>query len=137
MDKQQRKHLIMLIKVIFKNCVPLTNLISRTNSTQVGVGHDLDVVMLMYNFIEYSDNYWKTSRILWQYFRDKPALANNGDISDFNEDNATSSFDLKEKVTGQTGNNGNKKCLPLKYLRTFWRTLEMLFINCEINLNLN
>ena len=36
-----------------------------------------DVVMPMYNLIEYSDNYSKTSGRLWQYYRDKPALDNN------------------------------------------------------------
>ena len=42
-------------------------------------------------------------------------------------------------MTGQTGNNGTKNVkimVPLKYLSNFWRTLEMLLINCEINLML-
>ena len=33
--------------------------------------------MPMYNLIEYSDNYAKTSGSLWQYFRDEPANDNN------------------------------------------------------------
>ena len=33
---------------------------------------DIDIVMLMYNLIEYSDNYSKTSGILWQYYMDDP-----------------------------------------------------------------
>ena len=49
----------------------------------------------MYNLTKYSDNYSKTSGILWQYCRD--------------EANATTdSFSLKEKLTGQTGKNGTK-----------------------------
>ena len=36
----------------------------------------------MYNLIEYSDNFLKTSGILWQYYKDEPALANNGDLTD-------------------------------------------------------
>ena len=49
-------------------------------------------------------------------------------------------FKINENVTGQTGDNGTKNVeiiVPLKYLRTFWRTLEMHLINCEINLDLN
>ena len=52
-------------KVIFKNCAPFTNCISRINNTQVNDAHDIDVVMPMYNLIEYSDNYPNSSGILW------------------------------------------------------------------------
>ena len=52
-------------KVIFKNCAPFTNCISRINNTQVNDAHDIDVVMPMYNLIEYSDNYSNSSGILW------------------------------------------------------------------------
>ena len=51
----------------------------------------------MYSAIEYSDNYSKTSRILWEYCNDEPVVANNVDITDFNADNITSLFNLKEK----------------------------------------
>ena len=53
-------------KIIFKNCAPFTNCISRVSNAQVDDAHDIDVEMLMYNLIEYSDNYLKTSGILWQ-----------------------------------------------------------------------
>ena len=62
----------------------------------------------MYNLIEYSDNYSKTSGILWQYCRDVPALAHNGDITDFNKGNANSSFDLKK--TRSNRQQWHKKC---------------------------
>ena len=69
------------------------------------------------------------------------ALAVNGDINEFNAGNATNNlFKIKEKVTGKTGSNSTKNVelmVPLKYLTNFWRTLEMSFINCQINLNLN
>ena len=52
-------------KVIFKNCAPFTNCISEINSTQVYNAKDIDIVMPMYNLIEYSDNYAKTSGSLW------------------------------------------------------------------------
>ena len=43
-------------KVIFKNCAPFTNCISRINITQIDDAHDIDVVMTMYSLIEYGDN---------------------------------------------------------------------------------
>ena len=52
------------IKVIFKNCAPFTNFISEINNTQVDNAKDIDIVMPMYNLIEYSDNYAKTLRSL-------------------------------------------------------------------------
>ena len=52
-------------KVIFKNCAQFTNCISEINNTQVDNAEDIDVIILMYNLIEYSDNYSKTSESLW------------------------------------------------------------------------
>ena len=75
-------------KVIFKNCAPFTNCISEINNTQVDNAKYIDIVMPMYNLIEYSDNYSKTSGSLWQYNKDIPAV-NNGNIDDFNGTNAT------------------------------------------------
>ena len=48
-------------KVIFKNCAPFTDCISKINNTQVDNAKDIDIVMPMYNLIEYSNNYSKTS----------------------------------------------------------------------------
>ena len=50
--------------VIFKNCAPFTSCISRINSTQIDDDQYIDVVILMYDLIEYSDNYSKKSGIL-------------------------------------------------------------------------
>ena len=51
---------------------------------------DTDVVMLMYNLIEYSDNYSRASGTLWKYCRDEPAInAADGAINDFTAVNAT------------------------------------------------
>ena len=69
--------------------------------------------MAMYNLIEYSDNYSKTSGSLWQYYKDDP----NDNIAD------SESFKSKVKITGKTPNNGNTKdvaiIVPLKYLSNF------------------
>ena len=54
------------------NCAPFTNCISEINNTQVDNAKDIDIVMPMYNLVEYSDNYVKTSGSLWLYFRDEP-----------------------------------------------------------------
>ena len=48
-------------KVIFKNCAPFTNFISESNNKQIDNAKDIDIVMPMYNLIEYSNNYSKTS----------------------------------------------------------------------------
>ena len=124
-------------KVIFENCAPFTDCISKVNNTQEDNAKDIDIVMPMYNLIEYSDNYSKTSGSLWQYCKEIPAVNNDGDIVDFNGANATDSFNFKTKITGQTNNDGiiNVEIMvPLKYLSNFWRTLEMSLINCEVNL---
>ena len=76
-------------KVIFKNCAPFTDCISRINNTQADDAKYIDRVIPMYNLIEYSDNYLKTSGSLWQYRKDIPAVNNNGDIVNFNGANAT------------------------------------------------
>ena len=83
-------------KVTFKNCVPFTNCISEINNTQLENAKYIDIVILMYNLIEYSDNYSKLFRNLWQYCNDIPALNNNGDIVDFAVNNLTNSFNFNE-----------------------------------------
>ena len=87
-------------KVIFKNCVPFTNCISRITNTQVDNALDSDVVIPMYNVIEYSNNYSKRFGILWQYCRDERATnVANETIVDFKEDNITIDlFKIKEKI---------------------------------------
>ena len=123
-------------KVIFKNCAPFTNCINEINNTHIDNAKDIDIVMPMYNLIEYSDNYAKTTGSLWQHCKNIPARNNNDEIIIFRGNNATDSFNFKEKFTGQTGDDGTKNVeimVPLKYLTNFWRTLEMPLINCEVN----
>ena len=124
-------------KVIFKNRAPFTAFISEISNTQVDDAKDIDIVMPMYNLIEYSNNYSKTSVSLWQYCKELPVL-NNGNIVDFTSTNTTDSFKFEIKITGQTNDdgeiNGVEIMVPLKYLSNFWRTLEMPLINCEVEL---
>ena len=49
------------IQVVFKNCAPFTNCINKINNAQIDNAKDIDVVMLMYNLLEYSDDYLETS----------------------------------------------------------------------------
>ena len=64
--------------VTFKNCAPFVKCISIINNTETDNDKDIDIVMPMYNLIEYSDNYSKTSGSLWQYYKDDP----NDNIAD-------------------------------------------------------
>ena len=111
-------------KVIFKNCAPFTNCISKINNTQIDNAEYIDIVMPMYNLIEYSDNYSKTSGSFWQYCKDIPAVNNNGNMVDLNGANATDSFNFKTKITSQTNNDGIiniEIMVPLKYfLENSW-----------------
>ena len=106
------KHLIL------KNCARFTDCIREINNTQVDSAKDIALVIPMYNLIDLRDNYLKTSRNLWQYCREKPAVDNNGTIIVFNAANVTDSFDFNQRITGQTENNGTKNVemgVPLKY----------------------
>ena len=84
--------------------------------------------MPMYNLMEYSDNYSKTSGSLWQYYKDKA----NDNLTD------SESFKSKTKITEKTPADDNSKdvkiIVPLIYLRNFWRTLKMPLISYEVNL---
>ena len=124
-------------KVIFKNCAPFTSCINKTNNEQIENAQYIDIVLPMYNLIEYRENYSKKFGNLWQYFKEIPAVNNNGAIVDFNGANATDSFNFKNKITDQTNDNCRidvEIMVPLKYLSNFWITLEMPVINCEIEL---
>ena len=116
--------------VAFKNCAPFTICISDINNTQIDNCKNIDISMPMYNSIEYSDNYAKTSGSLWKYYRDQP----NNNLAN------SKSFKSKIKITGRTPAGANEKdveiMIPLKYLSNFWRTLEMPLINCEVSLML-
>ena len=59
--------------IAFKNNPPFINCISKINGVQIDNAEDLDVVMPMYNLLEYSKNYKKTTGSLWNYYRDEPS----------------------------------------------------------------
>ena len=98
----------------------------------------------MYNLIEHSDNYSKTSGSLCQYCKEILSGNDSDYIVNFRGTEATDSFNFKTNVTDQTAaniNNDNitargdaKIMVPLKCLSNFWRTLKMSLMNCEIEL---
>ena len=83
----------------FRNCAPFTNCISEINNTQIDNVKYTDVVMPLYDLIEYSNNYSKTLGSLSQYYRDE----SNDNIANFE------SFQFKVKITGNTTDADNKK----------------------------
>ena len=112
-------------KVIIKNCAPFTNCISKINNTQIDNAEYIDIVMPMYNLIEYSDNYSKTSGSLWKYCKEIPAVDDDGDIAIFNGANAADSFSFRIMITGQADDDGEiekvEVMVPLKNLSNLWR----------------
>ena len=113
------------------------------NDEHVDTAENLDIVMPMYNLIEYSDNYQDLSATLYQYKRDEQP--EDDPVPALTADNS-SSFKYKIKLLGNVtevvGNAAGvrrlnvKIVVPLKYLSNFFRSLEMLLINCKIKLNL-
>ena len=81
--------------MVFKNNAPFINCISKINGIKIDNAEDLDVVMPMYDLLEYIKIYRKTAGSLWNYYRDEPnsSIDNNNNIthSILNSD----SFDYK------------------------------------------
>ena len=130
-------------RLALKNCGPFTKCNLEINDEHVDTAENLDIVMPMYNLIEYSDNYQDSSATLYQYKRDEPP--EDDAVADVTADNS-SSFKYKIKLLGNVtevaGNAAGvrrlnvKIVVPLKYLSNFFRSLEMRLINCKIKLNL-
>ena len=143
----------------FKNNAPFTNCISKINNVLIDNAEDLDIVMPMYNLLEYSKNYRKTTGSFWNYYRDEPNNPPlNGDdppTTNYNADPITNSesFKYKSSITGKTSNanqengenteQGNTKTkknlendVPLKHVSNFWRSLDMPLTNCAVFLTL-
>ena len=127
-------------KVAFKNCASFKKCITHINDEHVDDANDLDIVMPMYNLIEYSDNYSDTSGNLWQFKRDELPFNNGADPDNVSTANSTSFKYKPSFINESTAVAGNrvfknvKIAVPLKYLSNFWRSLEMPLINCTIHL---
>ena len=97
-------------KVIYKDQAAFANCINKIKNTQIDHFSTIDAGMPnMYNLIEYSDIYSKTSRRLWQCCRNESISDDTNNINDFLADNNKSiSFKFNEKITEETGNHGSK-----------------------------
>ena len=137
--------------LILKNNAPFVSCITRINGELIEDADDSDIVMSMYNLLEYSKNYRKTIGSLYNYYRDK--LSDDADDNNFDNIKVvnSSTFKYKNKITGNTYNvdagaqgydvnkNGMqevKLAIPLKYLGNFWRALNIPLNSCEISLEL-
>ena len=148
--------------LILKNNAPFVSCITRITNELIEDADDLDIVMPMYNLLEYSTNYRKTIGSLYNYYRDE--LNNDANVNNFANNNVVSSnsFQYKNKIIGNTynvdstivpaaggarvanpnydTNNSGKKnvelAIPLKYLGNFWRALDIPLISCEVSLEL-
>ena len=121
------------------------------NNELIEDAEDLDVVMPMYNLLEYSKNYKKTVGSFCNYYRDE--LSEDDNNNNFLNNNVVNSdaFKYKNEIIGNTykvgaavaGYDANKEgtqkielAIPLKYLGNFWRALNMPLISCEVSLEL-
>ena len=115
----------------FKNCVPFRTCVSHINDEYLEETEFIDVVMPMYNLIEYSDNYEDSTGSLHHFKRDEITTENNANVDIANN---STSFTSRANLIGNNVNNV-KLVVPLKYLSNFFRSLEMLLINCKIKLD--
>ena len=137
--------------LILKNNAPFVSCITRINGELIEDADDLDIVMSLYNLLEYSKNYKKTIGSLYNYYRDE--LTDDADDNNFDNIKVVNSeaFEYKNKITGNTYNvdagaqgydvnkNGMQEvelAIPLKYLSNFWRVLNIPLISCEASLEL-
>ena len=137
--------------LILKNNAPFVSCITRINGDLIEDADDLDIVMSMYNLLEYRKNYRKTIGSLYNYYRDQLSY----DADDNNFDNIkivnSNTFKYKNKIIGNMYNvnagadsydvykNGTQEveiAIPLKYLGNFWRALNIPLISCEVSLEL-
>ena len=93
-DKKDRK-------LILKDNAPFVSCITRINNELIEDANDLDIVMPMYNLLEYSKNYRKTIGSLYNYYRDKLTNDNNNDFANRNVVNSNA-FKYKNKIIGNT-----------------------------------
>ena len=129
--------------VSFKNCAPFTTCVTHINDEPVETAENLDIIMPMYNLIEYSDNYANSSGGLYQFKRDESPTNNAGNPNNVALDNSAS-FKYKASPLGKADDDGNDRSLkntkivvPLKYLSNSFRSLEMPLINRKNHLELN
>ena len=137
--------------LILKNNAPFISCITKINNEFIEDADDLDIVMPMYNLLEYSKNYRKTIGSLYNYYRDELSDdADNNNVDNIKVVNSEA-FKYKNKIIDNTYNidegaqgydankNGKQEveiATPLKYVGNFWRALQIPLISCEVSLEL-
>ena len=126
-------------KIFLKNNTSFITCISKFNGVKIDNAKDLDVVMPMYNLLEYSKNYRKTTGSLWNYYRDEPSStigANNITHSILNSESLDykASFMDNGVIHDNLIKNDVKVVVPLKHLSNFLRHLDIPLINCKVEL---
>ena len=112
----------------------------KINGVQIDNAEDLDVVMPMYNLLEYSKNYRKTTGSLWNYHWDEPnnTLSTHSEPFKYKTSIAGNTYNVSAAEDGydaeKVGKNETEIVIPLKNLSNFWRTLNIPLINWEIEL---
>ena len=127
--------------LILRNNAPFVSCITRINGELIEDADDLDIVMPMYNLLEYSKNYRKTIGSLYNNYRDEITNDNSPEGNTFNNIRVVNSntFKYKNKIIRNTNNQGTKDielAIPLKYLGNFWRALNIPLISCEVSLEI-
>ena len=118
--------------LILKNNGPFVTCITRIKGELIQDADDLDIVMSMYNILEYSQNYRKTIGSLYNYYRDE--LSDDADDSNFDNIKVVNSNTFMYNVNaGADGCDVNKNgtqevelAIPLKYLGNFRRALNIV-----------
>ena len=109
-------------QLALKNNAPFTSCISKINNTLINNAEDLDIVMPMYNLLEYSKNFRKTTGSFWNYYRDEPNSGLGGNNNNANYSIKDSkSFDYKTSITRKLQGSKTEKeveiVVTLKYLK--------------------
>ena len=113
--------------VTFKNNASFINCISKINGVKIDNAEDFGVVMPMYNLLEYSKNYRKTTGSLWNYYRDEPSnpLSSNSESFKYKTNVQGNTFNFSTGEAGydanKVGKNETEVVIPLKHLSNFWK----------------
>ena len=103
-------------ELTLKNNAPFVSCILKLNNTLIDNSEDLDIVMLMYNLLEYSKNYKKTTGSFWNYYRDEPNSGISGENNNVNYSIKDSkSFGYKTRLQENQKLTTQKKKLKLLY----------------------
>ena len=123
--------------VAFKSNAPFINCIAKMNGVKIDNADNLDDVMPMYNLLGYSKNHRRTTGSLWNYYRDEPSnpLSSNSESFKYKTSRGNTynvGADEADYDANKVGKIKTEVLITLKHLSSFWRTVNILLINCEV-----